>query len=206
MPLIRTESGKTGSKAAAAVDLAAELKNASSDARWAAARNAADRPEAVPLLAEALACEKNERVREAIVTSLARIATAEAASVLLPYLRSDDASLRTGALDGLRAMPELAKLYLQQLLADTDDDVRVLVCDLARDLPGREVPRLLCSLLETEPSSTVCAAAVESLAEIGDASDIASLERCAARFHNDPFLVFSIKVAIERLDSYGDRV
>ncbi len=205
MPLIRTESGKTGAEGTPAVDLATELGSASSDARWAAARNAADRPETVAILADALARESNDRVREAIVTSLVRIATPEAASVLLPYLRSDDASLRTCALDGLRAMPELAKPYLQQLLADTDGDVRLLACDLSRDLSGPDVPRILCNLLETEPSSTVCAAAVEALAEIGDASAIASLDRCAARFPDVPFLAFAIKVASERLSPRGDR-
>lgn len=205
MPLIRTESAKPGTEGAPAVDLAAELKNASSDARWAAARNAADRPETVPILAEALARESSERVREAIVTSLVRIATAEAASALLPYLRSDDANLRTCALDGLRAMPELSKPYLQQLLVDPDGDVRLLACDLARNLSGPEVPQLLCDLLETDPSSTVCAAAVEALAEIGDADAVASLERCAARFRDVPFLVFAVKIASERLNPRGGR-
>jgi HEAT repeat protein len=198
MPLIRRGSDTTGADSTPAANWAAELKSASSDARWAAARSAADQPEAVALLAEALAQEDNERVREAIVTSLVGIATVEAAATLLPYLR-------TCALDGLRAMPELAKAHLKQLLADPDGDVRLLACDLARDLSDPEVPRILCALLESEPSANVCAAAVESLAEIGDASAIASLERCAARFRDDPFLAFAVKVAARRLNPHDDR-
>jgi HEAT repeat protein len=205
MPLIRRGSDTTGADSTPAANWAAELKSASSDARWAAARSAADQPEAVALLAEALAQEDNERVREAIVTSLVGIATIEAAATLLPYLRSDEANLRTCALDGLRAMPELAKAHLKQLLADPDGDVRLLACDLARDLSDPEVPRILCALLESEPSANVCAAAVESLAEIGDASAIASLERCAARFRDDPFLAFAVKVAARRLNPHDDR-
>lgn len=205
MPLIRAEPGKTGAKSVSAVDLAAELGSASPEVRWAAARNAADRPEAVPVLAEALARESSERVRAAIATSLVRIATAEAVLVLLPYLRSDEASLRTCALDGLRAMPELTKPHLQELLKDPDGDVRLFACDLARNLSGPEVPGMLCTLLESEPLSTVCAAAVEALAEIGDARAIPALKRCAARFRDVPFLVFAIEIASERLSPRGDR-
>ena len=62
----------------------------------------------VAVLAAALSRESDPRVREAIFTGLARIATAESAAAVLPYLRSDDAGLRTAALDALRAMPQAA--------------------------------------------------------------------------------------------------
>jgi HEAT repeat protein len=164
-----------------------------------AARHAADRPDMVPALDEALKRESNARVREAIVTSLVRIATPEAAASLIPLLRSDEANLRTLALDGLRAMPELAESHLRSLLSDPDGDVRLLACDLAREMTGPHVPTLLCALLETEPSPTVCAAAVEALAEIGGPAAIPSLERCAERFGADPFIPFAVRIATERL-------
>jgi HEAT repeat protein len=201
VPLIR----KAPDQPPPASGAAADLFGASPDARWAAARCAAGQPELVPHLARALAGERNENVRQAIVTSLVCIGTAEAAASLLPHLRSDEANLRTIALDGLRAMPELAKACLRDLLEDADPDVRLLACDLARDLPGRDVPALLCSLLGSDESPAVCAAAIEALVEIGDATAIPALELCAARFRDDPFLPFAIDVALERLDPRGGR-
>ena len=87
-------------------------------------------------------------MREAIFTALAQIATPESALAVLPYLRSDEASIRIGALDALRpAMPEAHRPYLPQALADADADVRLLVCDLIRNMHDADAPRWLCALL-----------------------------------------------------------
>jgi HEAT repeat protein len=205
MPLIRKTPDVDAKTAQPASDPAAGLADASPDTRWAAARAAADRPEAVPALAQALARENDVRVREAIFTALARIATPKSVLAVLPYIGSDDAKLRTGALDALRAMPGLAEPHLPQLLADPDSDVRLLACDLARVMTGAEVSLLLCRLVETDPQANVCAAAVEVLTETGDPECVISLERCAARFPGDPFLGFAVKAAIGRLTLQPDR-
>ena len=77
--------------------------------------------------------------------------------------------------------------------------MRLLSCELARGLPDEDANRLLCDLLEVETEKNVCAAAVEVLAEIGRPEALPSLTRCATRFDGDPFLAFSIKVAIDRI-------
>jgi HEAT repeat protein len=205
MPLIR----KTRDEAVKSADTTAPapgLTDASPDARWAAARAAADRPEAVSDLAQALARESDAQVREAIFTALARIASSESVLAVLPYVRSDNANLRTGALDTLRAMPELTKPHMPALLADPDSDVRLLACDLARVMTGDEVPQLLCRLVKADSQANVCAAAVEVLAEIGSADAIPSLAQCAARFPDDPFLRFAIEAATGRLTLQANRV
>ena len=196
MPLIRKESDK----GAASFSRGAlpSLASASSDERWAAARAAAD-PAAIPSLGEALANERDARVREAIFTALARIATPESALVILPYLRVDDANIRTGAMDALRAMQDACRPYLPGLLTDPDPDVRLLACDLVREVGGADGQRWLCALIETETEVNVCAAAVEALGEIADASAEPTLSRCAERFTDNPFLGFAIKVVAERL-------
>ena len=196
MPLIRSTTDKPDSSGA---DPITALGSTSPDERWAAARAAANVPESVPALAQALIHESEPRVREAIFTVLARIKTPESALAVLPYLRSDDANIRTGALDALRAMPEAAKPYLPQMLVDADADVRLLACDLTRDVRDADARRWLCKILETEPLANVCAAAVEVLAEIGDAQALPTLWRCAARFPADPFLGFAVRVAADRL-------
>lgn len=205
MPLVRKPPDTATPDVQSSADKGAGLSSASADARWLAARDAADRADSVPALAAALACESEARVREAIFTTLTRIATKQSAEAVLPYVRSDDAGLRTGALDALRSMPELTKSYLPELLADPDSDVRVLACDLARVLTDAETPKLLFTLIESDPQANVCAAAVEVLAEIGDADAVPSLARCAARFPNDPFLRFSIQAVSDQLSQQPDR-
>jgi len=197
MPLIRRPSLPSESSAA---DTTASLTHGTSDERWAAARAAAVQPGGVALLAAALAQERDPRVLEAIFTGLARAGTAQSAAAVLPLIRSHDASLRAGALDALRAMPEASSPHVPRLLADPDADVRLLSCELVRGLPEGEANRLLCDLLDREAEKNVAAAAVEVLAEIGRSEALPALARCAERFAGDAFLAFSIKVATDRID------
>ena len=196
MPLIRKESSEIEAESSRKARPC--LASASPDKRWAAARAASD-PAAIPSLAEALAHERDSRVREAIFTALARIGTPESVKVVLPYMRLDDANTRTGAMDALRAMQDACRQYLPALLADPDPDVRLLACDLVRDAGGADGLRWLCALIETEPQANVCAAAVEGLGEIGDATALPALTNCAQRFPDDPFLGFAIQVVADRL-------
>jgi HEAT repeat protein len=177
------------------------LTRGSDDERWAAARAAADRPDQVQALAEALLREPNARVREAMFTSLTRIGTAQSAEALVPLLRSDDSALRTGALDALRAMKSVIRPYVAQLIRDPESDVRLLACELARALPGDEGTGLLCALLELEREPNVCASAIEVLAEVGGPDALPALQRCEQRFRDTPFLVFAISVAADRIRS-----
>jgi HEAT repeat protein len=194
MPLIRRPTETQGTAAAS-------LAGRSVDERWAAARALSSSPESLPALVRALAGESDDRVREALFTGLARIATPDSAAAILPYLRSDDATVRTGALDALRAMPGAVRPHMEALLGDPDADVRLLVCEIVRNLDSAEATRLLCRLLDREHVTNVCASAVDVLAEIGNEEALPSLARCAERFRDDPFLGFSIKVAADRLRS-----
>lgn len=193
MPLIRKPANASATQGGPS-----DLTSPSADARWTAAR-ALTTPEAVPVLTEALAAETEPRVREAILTSLARVATPAAAQAIAPHIRSDDAQVRTAALDALRAMPDAVASSLPALLADSDPDVRLLACEVVRQLPGREASRLLAGLIEAEAEANVCAAAIEVLAEVGGPEALPALVRCEARFADQPFLAFSVRVAAERI-------
>ena len=203
MPLIRKPPGGTGDRPAQSAPddgaIAAQLRADSEEDRWAAARGAAQLPNGAELLGPALAVEKAPRVREAMFTALARIATPAAAEAALPFLRSDDALVRTEALDALIAMRAVAWPYLPALLRDADSDVRILACELARSMPADAAATLFTSVLESEPQPNVCAAIVEVLAEIGDAEVLPALERCRERFRATPFLAFAIGAAADRI-------
>lgn len=192
MPLIRKDPS------AAPPPVEASLSAASAEARWAAAR-ARTQASDVADLAQALQAEGDPRVREAILTSLSRIGGPAAVQAIIPLIRSDDASARTAALDALEAMPEALGESLPGLLSDADSDVRLLACELVRVLPGPEPARLLCDLVRTDPEPNVCGAAVEVLAEVGGPEALPALAACAERFSDQPFLVFSIAVARDRI-------
>ena len=199
MPLIRRPSPSVAPPALDAATSLAALENGTDDERWAAARVVSQMPGGVAALAKAIKSERDLRVREAILTSLARTGTPEGMEALLPFVRSDDAQLRTGALDALRATKEGVRPYLPQLLRDRDADVRLLACELARNLPADEASRFLCDLLDAETEPNVCAAAVEVLAEVGGPAALPSLARCAERFRGTPFLDYSIEITAERI-------
>lgn len=201
MPLIRKEPPGGPPAAEAAAKAAGDLRHGPRDARWSAARGCGD----VRLLAEALGTEDDAGVREAIFTSLVRIGGEAAVEAVLPHLRSDDAGVRTGALDALRAMAPATAAHLPGLLHDADPDVRLLICEVARNLPGPLASHLLCAVIETEREANVCAAAVEVLAEVGGPDALEPLRACAARFGDEPFLVFAIRAALERIGAPGTR-
>ena len=96
-------------------------------------------------------------------------------------------------------MPAATAAYLPALVTDKDPDVRLLSCELARAQPAATANRLLCAVLDTDPEKNVCAAALDVLAETGGPEILASLNRCAQRFQDDPFLAFSIDVVRQQI-------
>jgi HEAT repeat protein len=198
MPLIRKPQTGTSPPADLA-DVDAALQAASADERWSAARQLGGQPGHAGLLIAALGRESDARVREALFTALARDGSAEAISGILPFIRAQDAALRTAALDALATRPGAIAAHIESLLADPDRDVRILSCDLVRRLPSAEATLCLSALLARETDLNVCAAAVEVLSEVGDDRARPALEACATRFAGDGFLDYAIQVALRRI-------
>jgi HEAT repeat protein len=199
MPLIRNSPSPVSSGPSGTQDIRHLLTQGDVNQRWDAARAAPEFPDGLQLLISVLPTESDLRVRGAIFTSVAKIGSVEAAAQVLPYLHSDDAQLRTQALDALRAMPAATAHHLPSLLSAADPDVRLLACDLVRGQPAAEAGRLLADVLINDREANVCAAAVEVLAETGGPGVAALLDQCARRFPEDPFLSFAIRAAGERL-------
>jgi HEAT repeat protein len=202
MPLIRKDapgSPGVGRADAQAGDPRIRLVEGNVDERYAAARQLASMPDGVEALGAALALERDARVREAIFTGLARADNARSVAIMLPHLRSNDAGIRTGALDALRMMPAALRPHFDALLHDGDADIRLFACDLLREQPGDDVAALLSRVLDVETHVNVCAAAVDVLAETGNRQSVPALERCSRRFPDESFLQFAIKVAVARI-------
>lgn len=201
MPLIRKPTDRPALDKTTADEVLKSLADPDPERRWSAARAAAATGGGGAALAAALPTESDARVREAMFTSLARIGTTETAGTAISLLRSDNANLRTGALDTLRLMVSQVHDLLPRLLKDQDVDVRILSCELARSLPSTEAASLMCAVLDNEAEANVCAAAVDVLAEVGGSEALPSLRGCELKFHDTPFLAFAIKAVIERLRS-----
>lgn len=198
MPLIRRGPPGTSDSQPQATEFTAGLSDVNPETRWRAARALGEDPSSVPQLAKALATESSPQVREAIFTSLVLIRTGASARATAEFMRSDDASLRGGALDALIAMPEVAQPLLPGLLADMDPDVRILSSELARSMPPEVATQMLSFLLQTETEVNVCGAAVDVLAEVGTPEAIGPMLACKSRFPDEAFLGFAIDDAIER--------
>jgi HEAT repeat protein len=201
MPLVRKPANHAAGQTPEGDDVFKLLSSPDPERRWAAARNAATLVGADVALGAALRSETDVRVREAMLTGLARIGTPHAIESIVALLRSDDANLRTGALDALRIMVAQVPELLPTLLSDPDVDVRILCCELARSLESREAAKLMCNVLDKEEEANVCAAAIDVLAEVGGVEALPSLQHCASKFRESPFLAFAIKVVIDRLSS-----
>ena len=199
MPLIRKPISDTQPAVSTNVDVLRALVSPDAEERWVAARAAPDVAGGASALTHAIRSETNARVREAMLTSLARINSSESVAVILGLLRSDEAGVRAGALDTLRAMGGAVRQHLPRLLADADSDIRVLSCEIVRGLPGAEATRILCDLLARESEINVCGAAIEVLAEVGEAEALPTLAQCESRFRDTPFLAFAIKTATDRI-------
>ena len=183
----------------------AALGSNDADERWSAARAAVHVEGGAAALIRALEGESDANVREAMLTSLARIGSDESVEGLLSLLRSDSANLRTGALDALRSMTGGPRDLLPRLLTDPDVDVRILSCELARGLPGDEATGHLRDLLLREQDVNVCAAAIDVLTEVGTVAALPVLEECRERFPDSPFLGFAIEVATDRITAESNR-
>ena len=135
---------------------------------------------------------------------MARIGTAESVDAVIPFLSSEDAGQRTDALDALKTMIGAVRPRLPQLLRAPDVDIRVLCCELARDLAPADATALLSRVLERDPDVNVCGAAIDVLADVGTAAALTPLARCADRFAGQPFLVFAVHAAIDRISAFSD--
>lgn len=196
MPLIRT--AQPTAVPSDREDAAAGLHAPDPALRRAAVRALATRDGADAVLAAALARETEPSVLSAMLAALAASARPVAVEALLACLRSEDAWLRGGAIDALRALPEALAPYLAGLLADADPDVRTLAIGLLDSAHPGDAEALLLDLIERERQVNVCAAALEVLATIASGASIAPLEALGARLGGEPFLAFAIDLALAR--------
>ncbi len=204
MPLVHAE--RLAEPASAAVDdqtdlpaLLAMLHAAEPSQRRHAARGLAVHPQAAGDLCARLGNEPAASVRSVILTSLLATQSDAVVHGLLPYLRSEDAALRNAVIEALQRMPDALGPHVRSLLEDDDSDVRIFAVNVLAALAHPQAPRWLESVLRRDRHVNVCAAAVEGLAEMGDAASRAALAELPARFPDEEFIAFAVQAALQRI-------
>lgn len=181
--------------------LLAQLAAAEAGHRRWAVRDLRGRPEAPAAFGERLRQETDPSVREALFTALAAQPGPASVEALLPLLRSEDATLRNGAIEALGAMPEAVAPRVDALLHDPDPDVRLFTVNLLGDLRHPEVPAWLDRVLRQEVTVNGVAAALEVLAEVGSPRHLPALALARERFAEDPFIAFAAELAQARIEA-----
>jgi hypothetical protein len=201
LPLVRGAGPTPPDSATPATDTVRLLMSGTIDERRLAARGLAVTADTGSEIARALLQETDDSVLQALFTALIRCPNTTSVGVAIDLMRSDNARLRTGALDALRTMPDEVLPHMKDLLADTDTDVRILACELARSQPPATIADLLSLVLKKDGDGNVCGAAIEVLSDVAGPEQVTLLLECAARFPSDPFLRFSAQTAAHRISA-----
>jgi HEAT repeat protein len=197
--LIRPGQKDRKDRAPAAATMAGAPDPGDIAARRQSVRDLAASQDAVPELCARLGSEAEPSVREVIFVSLVMLKCGAVVEGLVPYLSSDDASLRNEVVEVLQEMPQEIEPYVDRLLADEDSDVRIFAANVMAVLPHVRVPHWLTTIILTDPHVNVCSAAVDSLAAMGDETAIPALRALPARFPDVSYIAFAVDVAIRNI-------
>ena len=170
--------------------------------RWAA-RDLVKFPEANKALVDRLQIETHPSVRTALLGSLTQLGDDVSITGVISCLRSDDAALRNEAIEVLKAVPDKVALTIDNLLHDSDSDVRIFAINILESLRHEDVEKWLIQVLDNDSHVNVCATAIDLLAEIGTEIAVSSLEKVKKRFENEPYVCFSADLALKRIQQ-GD--
>lgn len=182
--------------------LCQRLRDKESEVRRLAALELASHKGASPVLVACLMAEQSATVRDAIFTSLASMKDPGAIPGLCECLRSENVSLRNGAIDALKLMPEQAVEWIPQLLADPNPDVRILTISILESLKSPEVEGWLVAVLERDTHVNVCGSALDVLAEVASVRSRDAIQAVRERFPSEAYIQFAVALALKNL-KYG---
>lgn len=178
----------------------AQLDDPDPVVRRRGARDLVQHPESAARLLAAFASEADRAARDAMLSTLVGIGTEEAARGLFPHLRSEVPERRNAVIEALASMPpDVVAPLLDVALADADPDVRIFAVGIAGQLPSASMEQRLARVLEDDAHLNVVAAAADALAELGGTAVVSSLERAKVRFPKEPYLSFTIDLALKRI-------
>jgi HEAT repeat protein len=182
-----------------AAGLIARLGDIDASVRRRAARDLAAEPRAAAALCARLSVETDASVRAVLFSSAALLGGTLVVEALVLLLRSEDPGLRNGAIEVLAGLPDAVAPYIEQLLHDSEGDVRIFTVNLLFELHHPKVTQWLSQVLLQDPAVNVVGAALDVLAEIGSIESLPAVRAAAKRFVDDAYIGFAAGVAIERI-------
>jgi len=179
--------------------LLSQLDDADASVRRWAARDLADFAESSSALVARLNNERDNSVREVILTTLTTLADATAIAGLAECLRSEDPALRNESIEVMKQLPDKVAPIMRGLLLDADPDVRIFAVNILESLRHPEVEKWLIDVIVNDDNVNVCATAVDLLAEVGSIDAEQALLNLKARFNNEPYIQFVVDLALKRI-------
>lgn len=162
-----------------------------------------DQGQAISALLAALAVETVPGVQDALLGQLARHDRPEVAAGLVPYLASEDATMRNGVVGALARIPQAMLLYLPSLLQDQDPDVRILTVMVLAQMEVPEAESWLTEIALHDTNHNAVAAAIGELVPIAGARCTDTLVAAGEKFPQDPFIQFTVKRSLATIAGGG---
>lgn len=141
--------------------------------------------------------ESDPIVVDALFEGLCRLGGRPAVDALLPLLRSANPLRRHGASWALFRLADAAGERIESLLDNRDPQVRAFAVDALAELPHRDVPRWLITVLRTEDAAEVVVQALEASIEAGVPIDEQTVAGVRSRFGDEPAVSFALELALD---------
>jgi HEAT repeat protein len=181
------------------VSLSQALQGPDASVRRRAAADLAHCANATSCLLERLQQEPLESVRQVIITSLTRIGSEQALLGLSGCLRSENVPLRNNAIEAIKQMPEKMAPVLEQLLLDSDADVRIFAVNILETLRHEQLEPWLIRIISHDQHINVICSALDLLCEMGGHQALPALQDLKIRYPEEGYIQFTCDLAIHRI-------
>lgn len=181
--------------------LVAQLADADPGVRRWAARDLAGHPQAAAAVCARLPAEPDASVRAVLFSTAAALGGPVVVQAMAGLLRSEEPAMRNGAIEVLASLPDAVGPHIDRLLLDADSDVRIFTVNLLGELRHPQVQHWLAQVLRGDAEVNVVGAALEVMAEVGGPEALPALREAQRRFADDPFIAFSARLAIDRIEA-----
>ncbi len=118
---------------------------------------------------------------------------------MLDMLKSENAYLRNAIIVFLQGYGEEIREFIENLINSEDRDIRIFAANILGDLRFEGSVDLLRYLIMKENDVNVLMSAVDYLGEVGSKEDIAILESIKESYKDEPYVVFGVDTAINKL-------
>ena len=114
-------------------------------------------------------------------------------------LQSENVYLRNMAIKYLQESDEEASIFIDKLLKSDDKDIRIFAINILGDVKYDKSVDMLRYFLAQEDDINAMMTAVDYMGEIGSVEDIQLLETLKVAHKDNPYVLFGVDTAIERI-------